>query len=238
MSRKLPIAFALAALVVTEPILPAATGGTITGTVEIVDSHGKPFVFHNKKAQAVAFVYVEELTKPRHGGGKGVTSVITQEDQQFFPHRRVVPVGATVEFPNGDNVDHNVFSPDPYFDLGLYAKSKDRHPKVFDEPGEHEIYCDRHRNMWAVVKVVDTVHIAEVDAKTGAFTLDNLPDGKYRVVAWTSFSSESRSDEITIKDGSTVKADTLYLHPGRRKPHDRKDGSKYDGQYNNDNLDD
>lgn len=222
--RATPILLALASLVVTEPV-PAATGGTITGVVDVIDAQG------NAVAIVDAWVYLEEVPRPPHHGrpGKGVTKEIVQRDKEFQPHVVVVPTGATVEFPNRDkgNTEHNVFSPNPYFDLGLWAPDDtDKHPKVFNVAGDHDIYCDRHVKMEAVVKVVDTTFIAEVSTKNGAYSLDGLPDGVYKVVAWIPNSVDVKSEELTVA-GGTVKAMTIHLHPGKPKSHKRKDNTDY-----------
>jgi len=47
---------------------------------------------------------------------------MAQADKSFAPPLLIVPVGATVAFPNRDEYYHNVFSPssETKFDLGLY----------------------------------------------------------------------------------------------------------------------
>ncbi len=172
-------------------------------------------------------MYLQPVKKShRRPAAGGVVATITQKGREFHPHSVVVPRDATVEFPNDDVEDHNVFSPDPFFDLGLYAPGKDRHPKVFEELGDHAIYCDRHREMWAEVKVVDTTFIAHVD-KDGAFQLGDIPDGDYKVVAWVPFSNEVRSEVVTIRDGGTATTEALHLHKGAPPSHKRKDKGDY-----------
>ena len=220
--RITPILLALGSLTLTESV-PAATSGKIPGTVTVVDDNG------NRVAAEDAWVYLQPVASSSHHRslGSGVTATITQSGKEFRPHSVVVPKAATVEFPNTDDTDHNVFSPNPFFDLGLYAPSKDRHPKVFEDLGEHAIYCDRHRQMWAAVKVVDTTFIAHVDIKTGAYQLGELPDGDYKVVAWVPFSHEVRSEVLTIHDGNTTTAEELHLHQDAPPSHKRKDGGDY-----------
>ena len=225
--RTTPIFIALVSLVVTEPV-PAATGGSVRGVVDLIDDHGKPIQIPKDKSNS-PWVYLQPIGKTRRSsaapGNDSKTSIV-QTGEQFLPHSKMVPRGGIVEFPNQDDVDHNVFSPpDTFFDLGLYNKSTDRHPHQFDTVTEYPIYCDRHQKMWAAVKVVDTTLIAEVDPD-GTFQISNVPDGDYKVVAWAAFSTEVRSEEISVRGGET-RIDPLHLHPGSPPPHKRKDGSTY-----------
>ena len=61
---------------------------------------------------------------------------LAQQGEAFRPQLVVVPVGATVSFPNGDPVFHNVFSYSRArrFDLGRYPKGESK-TVVFEKPG-------------------------------------------------------------------------------------------------------
>jgi len=70
---------------------------------------------------------------------------IGQKNLIFKPHVLPVLVGTTVEYPNNDNVMHNVFSPSKTkkFNLGTYGSGEVREV-TFDKPGVVTILCNVH----------------------------------------------------------------------------------------------
>ena len=203
---------------------PAPAGGSISGSVVAV-KNGKPI------SRDDVYVYLEPIGRPRRGAlpGAGIKREIRQVNETFTPKVLVVPVGATVAFPNYENKEHNVFSPtDPIFDLGRYGPNKRGKSHKFEDAVEFDIFCDVHPKMWAKIKVVDSPYIAQVVA--GKFTFANVPAGKYKVVAWVRNSPEVRSGEVTVTNGGTVTLDrALHLQVKTRSGcHERKDGTAYD----------
>jgi plastocyanin len=112
------------------------------------------------------------------------TARVEQEDERFVPH--VVPVvrGSTVEFPNGDEVFHNVFSLSSAksFDLGRYRKGSSK-AVVFERSGVIQVFCHIHSDMSAVVLVLDNPYFA-IPSAVGRYTIDDVPPGEYTVVGW------------------------------------------------------
>ncbi len=108
-----------------------------------------------------------------------------QRRLQFDPHVLVVPVGATVEFLNSDQVLHNIFAPPldtDGFDLGTWPHSETRR-HTFQEPGVNVLLCNVHPDMEAFIVVVPTRYYALTD-KDGAFSINGVPPGRYTLVAW------------------------------------------------------
>jgi plastocyanin len=208
--------------------LPSGTAAPVGGIVT-----GHVLVFQNGKKldplDASAYVYLVENPLKHHKDRPGdkIVRPIEHRNLEFSPHAIAVPLGATIEFPNNDDVEHNAFSPTPNdpFDLGRYSHGA-HHKHRFFESGEFDIYCDIHKDMWAKIKVVDSPWIAEV--KNGAFTLADIPDGEYKVVAWFHDSIEVRSDPIQIKAGATTALPVeLHVQVGKPKSHTRKAGGPY-----------
>src|SRR5262249_26394195 len=112
------------------PHHPSEATGTVRGRVEVPT--GEP----------VAYVYVENLRAPAVRERR----VIKQVDKQFVPRWAVVQTGTAIEFPNLDNIYHNVFSLSTgnAFDLGLYSSGTEGKAKVFTEPGAVDVYCNIH----------------------------------------------------------------------------------------------
>ncbi len=124
--------------------------------------------------------------------------VMDQRNLEFIPHVLPVLVGSTVQFPNNDQVDHNIFSMSrtKKFNLGSY-KPGDSKAVLFDKPGIVEIRCDVHAEMAAYILVMKNPYFAVTD-KNGHFEIldssyfkqaglkgatDLLP-GKYLIKTW------------------------------------------------------
>ncbi|HXV14488.1 MAG TPA: methylamine utilization protein [Candidatus Krumholzibacteria bacterium] len=125
-----------------------------------------------------------------------------QINQSFEPHVLGVPVGATIDFPNGDLVYHNVFSysKPKKFDLGYYGKGKSK-SVTFDKPGIVQVFCDIHSTMSAYVLVVDTKFVTQPD-ENGEYVLPDVPGGNYTLKVWHPDLGE-RSVKAAVGDGVT-----------------------------------
>src|SRR5262245_28792747 len=78
--------------------------------------------------------------------------VINQKGAAFSPHVLPIVAGTTVEWPNHDDIFHNVFSISEAkpFDLGLY-KDPETKRVTFDKPGRVDAFCSIHKAMNCVV---------------------------------------------------------------------------------------
>jgi plastocyanin len=114
--------------------------------------------------------------------------VMDQKGLLFQPHIMVVQQGTTVEFLNSDNVQHNVFWPSVGGDkkaghnLGTWPKG-DKRPFKFDHPGVVPLLCNVHPEMSGYIVVSPSPYFAETD-DSGAYKIDNVPDGTYNVTVW------------------------------------------------------
>lgn len=131
---------------------------------------------------------------------------VVQLGRRFLPNVLVVPVGSTVSFPNMDPIFHNVFSLSKAktFDLGSYDKG-DTRKVTFSKPGVVDIYCHLHPNMTATIVVTPNRYYARADAD-GHFRIDNVPPGRYTVVAWHKTAGFFRK-QIVVEDGQDAVAD-------------------------------
>lgn len=116
----------------------------------------------------------------RHGS-------VAQRDERFVPHILPVLQGATVEFPNLDDIYHNVFSLSSAagsggFDLGRYPKGSSR-SWVFSKPGTVQVFCHIHSDMSAIILVLPNPFFA-VPNESHRFVIDDVPEGDYTVVGW------------------------------------------------------
>ena len=169
-----------------------ALGGTIEGTV----SPGKASVVYVDTIQGKTFPAPSQQP------------VMDQKGLVFAPHVMVVQQGTTVQFLNSDNVQHNVFWPSISgnkklgHNLGTWPKGEKR-PFKFDQSGIVALLCNVHPEMAAYIIVSPTPYFAETD-DSGKYKIENVPDGKYNVVAWhEGMKTQTKSVDVS----GTAKAD-------------------------------
>lgn len=130
-----------------------------------------------------------------------------QHSLLFQPHVLVAPVGATVEFLNSDNVQHNIFWPaisgnkKLTHNMGTWPKGQTR-SFVFDTPGVVPLLCNVHPEMSAYIIVAPTPYYAQTD-EAGNFKIAGLPDGSYTVTAWHE-GYKNQSKPVTVTGDATV----------------------------------
>jgi plastocyanin len=129
-------------------------------------------------------------------------TVIRQEGLEFRPRALAVPVGSKVDFPNEDDLFHNVFSfsKAQRIEMGSYPKGESK-SVVFEKKGILEVRCEVHKHMRAFVHVFDHPYFS-VAAADGSYTIPDVPPGKYTLVAWKEF-FEPVKQEVEVKAGGT-----------------------------------
>ena len=165
--------------------------------------------------------------RPRDGS-------IDQVDKEFFPRVTIVPVGASVTFPNHDDVRHQVysFSPAKRFELPLYA-GVPAQPIVFDKPGVVVLGCNIHDWMVGYVYVSESPFFAKT-GKDGKAVLAELPARAYVLRVWhpqLEMSEDATHKTIDVSRDRRIEAVwTLKLKPEvrvRRAPTAERGGTKY-----------
>ena len=111
-------------------------------------------------------------------------STMRQQNIMFVPHTLIVPVGATVGFPNFDRVRHHVysFSKPARFELKLFGRDQTRSFR-FTSPGAVAIGCNIHDRMSGYIKVVDTP-FAGLSGNDGRIRIAGLPEAPVKVIVW------------------------------------------------------
>ena len=206
-----------------------AHAGTITG---IVRAHGKEgaeadgasggkydsrrfkFVERVNYEEMHDFViYIEGAVGPKPAAPQQHAQVltvknpsVTQKGALFTPHVLPVLVGTTVDWPNNDDILHNVFSFSEAkpFDLGLY-KSPTIESVTFDKPGKVDVFCSIHSRMSCIVLVLENPYFATANDK-GHYTITNVPPGSYKLKAWHE-RLPSQTKEITVPETGEIKVD-------------------------------
>ncbi len=111
-------------------------------------------------------------------------ATMDQQHMQFVPRILVIQTGTGVDFPNSDQIQHQVysFSAAKTFKLSLYAGHK-YPPVVFDHPGLVTLGCNIHDGMIGYIYVTDSPFFGRSD-DSGQLLLHGLPGGSYTLTAW------------------------------------------------------
>jgi plastocyanin len=177
--------FLVAVLVVLAMSL-AASAGTINGKVSGVSGE--------------SVVYVDVI-QGKTFPAPAEHPLIDQKGLMFTPHITAVQVGTTVDFLNSDSVAHNVFwtsvggNKKLTHNLGTWPKGEKRSFK-FDNPGAVPLLCNVHPEMAGYIVVSPTPYFAVTD-KSGAYKIENVPDGSYSVAAWHE-GAKNQSKPVTV----------------------------------------
>src|SRR5687767_5133680 len=205
-----PLAFALCGLFAVLPLssptraapapvspAPHAATGRIEGDVVISSalssrrprfriysepgSGGRPPAAESDEIRNVV-LYVQGAAVP--DTVRPTNALMGQDDERFTPHVLPVLRGSTVDFPNADDVFHNVFSLSSArtFDLGRYPRGSAK-SVTFEKSGVVQVFCHIHSDMSAVVLVLDNPHFA-VPSSAGRYVIDDVPPGEHTVVGW------------------------------------------------------
>jgi plastocyanin len=207
----------------------ADLNGRIVVTKAIVNKHLTPPVYQlrgasptpalqNSELATLASDVIVFLEGHSADAARPIRAQLQQRGQRFEPQLLVVPAGSAVSFPNADPIFHNVFSLSgaKKFDLGYYPAGETRTVR-FDEPGVVKVYCHLHPNMYAAIVVVPNRWFTQ-PADDGAFKLQDVPPGSYRLVAWHISAGYSRRNvEVSAMPGP----DVIVNIPVRDRERDR-----------------
>jgi plastocyanin len=134
------------------------------------------------------------IAEPLQGAPRpraGQKAVMDQHNLMFVPEVLIVQTGTAVDFPNSDQVRHQVysFSGAKKFELALYA-GRAHAPVVFDKAGLVTLGCNIHDNMLGYIWVTDSPWYGRSDTE-GHLLLHELPAGEYRIRIWHALLDES-----------------------------------------------
>ncbi len=123
-----------------------------------------------------------------------------QKNVAIVPHVLPVLVGTTVDFPNEDEIYHNIFSlsSTKAFDLGRYAKGFSK-SVTFNKVGPVKVFCDIHSQMGGIIFVLQNPYFATVGID-GTYTINGVPGGTYDVAVWQE-TGASPIQKVTVSGG-------------------------------------
>lgn len=210
-------------LLTTLPVLGGSISGHVhaRGAVESSDraeaNYGSRRYKFLEKIDYSAFrdfvVYIDEIESPSPPDRPPPRATVTQRDGGFVPHVLPIVAGTIVDWPNADDVFHNVFcmSETTPFDLGLYKQGDDAKSVVFPKTGRMEVFCSIHTKMSCIVLVLPNPWFARVNAK-GRYIIENVPPGTYKVRAWHE-RLPSKTAEVVVPNDGEAQSD-FVLGPG------------------------
>lgn len=131
-------------------------------------------------------------------------AVVAQEGGAFIPSVLPVVVGTRIQWPNRDEIYHNVFSISESrpFDLGYYKNDEEAKSVPFNKVGRVDVFCSIHSQMSCVVLVLPNPWFAVSDSK-GRFEIENAPPGNYQLKAWHE-RLPAKLIEIKVPDAGSV----------------------------------
>jgi plastocyanin len=152
--------------------------------ITVIDTDHKPI--------ENAVVYIKEsLAKTSEN-----VTVIDQVDKEFIPYVTAIRRGSAINFPNNDEIRHQVysFSNSKQFELPLY-KGNEFRPVIFEKSGVVPLACNIHDWMKAYIYVVDTDKFVLTNSN-GKGELTNLSAGQYEVLVWHPEQGADVSDSL------------------------------------------
>jgi plastocyanin len=178
-------------------------GGTLTGTLKfagvppklepLMVNKNREVCGERKPSEALVVgadggvqggvILVEGVTK-----GKKLTREVVLDNAKclFVSHVTAVTPGEKVRVKNSDPILHSThfFAKPAGFNLALPNKEQTIDiTRRLTKPGVMRILCDAHPHMFAWMVVHDSPYLAVTDDR-GAFKIDGIPPGTYKVTMW------------------------------------------------------
>ena len=135
--------------------------------------------------------------------------LMRQKNVTIVPHVLPVLVGSTVDFPNEDDIYHNIFSlsQTKTFDLGRYSKGNSK-SVTFNNLGNVKVFCDIHSQMGGVILVLQNPYFATVGVD-GSYMINGVPPGNYELAAWQE-NGGNKVQKIAVGSGEQAVVDFSF----------------------------
>jgi plastocyanin len=136
--------------------------------------------------------------------GKRPEARVEQKNGTFVPRILPITAGTQVEWPNRDDIFHNVFSISETrpFDLGYYKSKDDAKSVIFEKPGRVDVFCSIHSQMNCIILIMPNPWFSPTDRK-GQYEIKDVPAGTYRIKAWHE-RLPPKYLEITVPENGSV----------------------------------
>lgn len=195
MNNKLTYHTVVSLMIVIAQIIFLSTVYATNIQVSVLNQQQKPVEY--------AVVYINEKASVSVSEPK----MVDQIDKEFIPYVTAIQRGSSINFPNNDDIRHQVysFSKTRQFEIPLYSGNPLR-PVNFDNTGVVAMACNIHDWMSAYIYVVDTNKFVVTD-KNGMGVITNLTSGEYEVLVWhpkLKGSVQASGQMIVVKDNDKV----------------------------------
>ena len=221
----------VAALAASTMVIAGPSGGTVSGKVTYEGTPAKMKPIDMSKEPSCAKMYTTPPTSETVVTGAGNTladvvvyvsagapddtapstaAVFTQKGCRYIPHVLPIVVNQELKIQNEDQTSHNIH-PLPKLNREWNKSQPPGTPAITEKYDKAEfipVKCNIHPWMHGNFAVLKNSHYA-VSNEAGAFSLGNLPPGKYTVTAWQESYGE-QSQEVTIS-GSETKTITFVF---------------------------
>jgi plastocyanin len=153
-------------------------------------------------------VYISAGADDANAPSRAVT--FTQKGCQYLPHVIALHTGQQLEVVNADQTSHNIH---PLAKVN-HEWNKSQPPgspaiqEKFDQPEFISVKCNIHPWMHGWFAVLKTNHVS-ISKDDGAFSLPNLPAGKYMITAWHE-DYGTQTQEVTITGSETKSIDFSF----------------------------
>ena len=153
-------------------------------------------------------VYISAGADDANAPAQAVT--FTQKGCQYLPHVIALHTGQELQVANADQTSHNIH-PLAKVNREWNKSQPPGSPNIsekFDSPEFISVKCNIHPWMHGWFVVLKTNHYS-ISKDDGAFTLPNLPPGKYTVTAWHEDYGTQTAD-VTITGNETKPVDFTF----------------------------
>ena len=219
---------ALVALIVAPALMFA---GTVSGKVTYTGTPAKPKAIDMSKEPSCAKQHATPVTTETvvTDSGNSLENVVvyisagaddpnapsqsvtfTQKGCQYIPHVIAMHTGQELDVLNADQTSHNIH-PLAKVNREWNKSQPPGAPPIkdkFDAPEFISVKCNIHPWMHGWFAVLKTNHYA-VSGNGGAFSLPNLPAGKYTVTAWHE-DYGTKTQDVTISGNETKTIDFTF----------------------------
>ena len=210
---------------------PKPAGGTISGKVTYEGTPAKMKPIDMSKEPSCAKMYT---TPPLAeavvtGAGNSLENVVvyvsagapddaapstaalfTQKGCRYIPHVLAFQVNQEIKITNEDQTSHNIHTL-PKLNREWNKSQPPGAPPIIEKYDKNEIFpvkCNVHPWMHGNFAVLKNSHFA-VTGDGGAFSLANLPPGKYTITAWHESYGEQTQD-VTINGSETKTVNFVF----------------------------
>ncbi len=135
---------------------------------------------------------------------------LVQKGCRFAPHIVVLQTGQPVQMVNDDTTAHNIHPLATNNREWNKAEPPGTSPlsESFARPEFISVKCNIHPWMHAYFAVLKTSHYA-VTGDNGAFSINNLPPGKYTITAWHE-TLGTQTQEVTVTGTETAPLNFVF----------------------------